>query len=211
MMKQNHRVAGGAGYIDWSLFAAAESTVAPTPANPASSRREHGHTDTGAFRRTCPESVNNSAAVQWARLDDHPLTDARTGEPFTLADYAGKTLFVEPMATWCTNCRHQIPNVESARTQLDSNQYVFVGLSVAENVDNATLASYVDGQGWNFVFAVAPEALVQGLVDTFGRTAVTPPSTPHFIIQPNGTLSEMYTGSHSADELITELKAASGA
>lgn len=29
-----------------------------------------------------------------------PIVDARTGETFTLAEYAGKTIFVEPMATW---------------------------------------------------------------------------------------------------------------
>ena len=29
-----------------------------------------------------------------------PVVDARTGVTFTLAEYAGKTVFVEPMATW---------------------------------------------------------------------------------------------------------------
>ena len=209
MMKQILLLAGLVMLIG-ACSTTAESTIAPSqPTQQAAA--ENIATPTQERFGAPAQSADNSAAYNgpdWATI---PLTDARTGEPFTLADYAGKTLFVEPMATWCTNCRHQIPNVELARTQLDSNQYVFVGLSVAENVDNATLASYVDGQGWNFVFAVAPEALVQGLVDTFGRTAVTPPSTPHFIIQADGTLSEMYTGSHSADELITELKAASGA
>jgi peroxiredoxin len=131
--------------------------------------------------------------------------DARTGETFTLADFAGKTVFIEPMATWCTNCRRQIPNAEAARQQLDPDQYVFIGLSVAENVDNATLAEYVDAQGWNFTFAVASAELTQGLIDTFGRTVVTPPSTPHFIIRPDGTLSEIQTGTHTAEDLIAEL------
>ncbi|HEX2907728.1 MAG TPA: hypothetical protein VHO69_12745 [Phototrophicaceae bacterium] len=31
-----------------------------------------------------------------------PLVNARTGETFTFADLAGKVIFVEPMATWCT-------------------------------------------------------------------------------------------------------------
>jgi hypothetical protein len=29
-----------------------------------------------------------------------PIVDVRTGETFTLAEFAGKTVFVEPMATW---------------------------------------------------------------------------------------------------------------
>ncbi|MBL8119584.1 MAG: TlpA family protein disulfide reductase [Anaerolineae bacterium] len=158
---------------------------------------------------------SSSAAVEgegymgaaWTSIE---LVDARTGETFRFADFAGKTVFVEPMATWCTNCRRQLPNVEAARTQLDPEQYVFVGLSVAENVDNATLAQYVNEQGWNFAFVAAPETLTQGLVDSFGRTVVTPPSTPHFIIRPDGSLSEIRTGSHSTEELIAELQAASG-
>ena len=30
------------------------------------------------------------------------LSDARTGQSFTLADFTGKTVFVDPMATWCS-------------------------------------------------------------------------------------------------------------
>lgn len=146
-----------------------------------------------------------SSAPDWTKIS---LTNARTGESFTLASFAGKTVFVEPMATWCTNCRAQLPGVEAARVQLNSDQYVFVGLSVAENVDNATLAKYVDDHKWNFTFAVAPDALSKAMVDTFGRTAVTPPSTPHFIIRPNGTITQMTTGFHSPDELAAEIKAA---
>jgi thiol-disulfide isomerase/thioredoxin len=149
------------------------------------------------------QQSNQNTLPEWIKV---PLTNARTGESFTLADFVGKTIFVEPMATWCINCRRQLPNVEAARKQLNSDQYVFVGLSVAENVDNATLAKYVDSQGWNFIFAVAPEPLLQGMVNAFGRTVVTPPSTPHFIIRPNGTLSKIFTGSHTADELIAQLK-----
>ncbi len=29
-----------------------------------------------------------------------PFDDVRTGETFTIADYAGQTVFIEPMATW---------------------------------------------------------------------------------------------------------------
>jgi thiol-disulfide isomerase/thioredoxin len=153
--------------------------------------------------QTPVSSANN--VPDWTKII---LTDARTGKAFTLADFAGKTVFVEPMATWCTNCRAQLPSVEAARLQLNSDQYVFVGLSVAENVDNPTLAKYVDDHNWKFIFAVAPDALSKAMVDVFGRTAITPPSTPHFIIRPNGSMTQMTTGFHSPDELVAEIKAA---
>lgn len=147
-------------------------------------------------------------AQPWASL---PLTNASSGQTFTFADFAGKTIFVEPMATWCTNCRAQLPNAEAARARLDPNQFVFVGLSVAENVDNGTLAQYAADNGWNFTFAVASAEVTQGLIDTFDRTVITPPATPHFIIRPDGSVTEVFTGSHSADDLIAQLTAASGA
>lgn len=144
----------------------------------------------------------------WASL---PLVNAETGQTFTLADFAGKTVFVEPFATWCTNCRRQLPNVDAARQQVDPDQVVFVALSVAENVDNATLTQYATDNGWDFIYAAASMEITKGLVDSFGRSAITPPSTPHFIIRPDGSLTALGTGSHDAAALVAELTAASGA
>lgn len=156
------------------------------------------------------DSAANAAATGSPAWFTLPIVNAHTGETFTLADFAGKTVWVEPMATWCTNCRRQLPNVEAARTTLNSDQYVFISFSVAENVDNATLAQYADDQGWHWIFAVASEELTQGMVDTFGRTVVSPPSTPHFIIKPDGSVSEVSTGTPATDEIVAALKAASG-
>jgi thiol-disulfide isomerase/thioredoxin len=179
------------------------SQLQPSPTTQVASSPVPADSSAASASSAVDEPGYNAPA--WANL---PLTDARTGESFTLADYAGKTVFVEPMATWCTNCRRQLPNAEAARQQLDPDQFVFIGLSVAENIDNATLAQYVEAQGWNFRFAVASAELTQGMIDSFGRTVVTPPSTPHFIIRPDGSLTEIQTGSHSAEDLIAELEGA---
>jgi thiol-disulfide isomerase/thioredoxin len=182
--------------------AATASTLAPTQAIQQQDATPTAETLAGG------QNIAASGSPAWLTL---PIVNAHTGETFTLADFAGKTVWVEPMATWCTTCRGQFPQVEAARAALNSDQYAFISFSVAENVDNATLAQYVDEQGWHWIFAVATEALTQGLVDTFGRTIVTPPSTPHFIIKPDGSLSEIATGKPTTDEIIAELKAASGA
>ncbi|MEO8611070.1 MAG: TlpA disulfide reductase family protein [Chloroflexota bacterium] len=183
--------------------AATTNTPAPTQAAQQDATPTAESMASGAAQNS---AISNSPA--WFTL---PIVNAQTGETFTLADYTGKTIWVEPMATWCTNCRHQLPNVEAARVALNSDQYVFISFSVAENVDNATLASYVDEQGWHWAFAVATDDLTQGMVDTFGRTVVTPPSTPHFIVKPDGSVSAIETGTPTTDEIVAELKAASGA
>ena len=139
----------------------------------------------------------------WQSLE---LTDARTGETFTLGGFEGKTVFVEPMATWCTNCRKQLGNVAEARAQA-GEEVVFVALSVEGNLPDEQLAAYADKENFDLTFAVATPELLQALVDTFGRAVASPPSTPHFLIYPDGTTSELTTGIEAPDTLLAQLNA----
>ncbi|MCB9456368.1 MAG: hypothetical protein H6671_10320 [Anaerolineaceae bacterium] len=144
----------------------------------------------------------------WASL---PITNARTGEIFTLADFAGKTVFVEPMATWCTNCRRQLgSNVRPAFEQSDPEQVVFISFSVGENVTDQRLAEYANEQGWEWIFAVASTEITAGMTADYGRGVITPPSTPHFVIGPTGTLSALSTGFEGTDTLLAQINEATG-
>ena len=138
------------------------------------------------------------------------LTDALTGQPFTLAEFAGKTVFVEPMATWCVNCRRQLTNVMSAKQQLSSDDVAFIALSVETNVDDAALANYADDAGFDWHFAVMTPELLRDMVDEFGQAITNPPATPHFIIRSDGTFTELVTGIEPAGQIITQIQAAQG-
>lgn len=159
------------------------------------------------------------------------LVDARTGETFTLGDFYGKTVFIEPMATWCVTCRSQMRNIVSLiaeleeeeaerensasasadgetdeiRTSFDLDEVVFIGLSVETNLNPERLAEYVDAQGFEWTFAVIPSDMLSLLVDEFGRPILNPPSTPKFFIRADGTHSELVTGVKSADELREDI------
>jgi thiol-disulfide isomerase/thioredoxin len=136
-----------------------------------------------------------------------PLVNVRTGETFTLASFAGKTVFVETMATWCSNCRAQLTNVGGAVAQLPADQYVFIALEVEANVTNDALRQYADNNGFGWTFAVATPEVLAAIVAQYGRTAITPPSTPHFIIRPDGTLpAQITTGIESTEQLIAQLR-----
>lgn len=138
------------------------------------------------------------------------LTDVRTGETFTLADFAGKTVFVEPMATWCTNCRRQLGNVSQAQAQLsDSEDVVFVALSVETTIDDSDLADYTEETGFHWTFAVATPEMLVSLVDSFGQTVTNPPSTPHFIIRPDGSTTDLTTGFEGPEEILQNIEAES--
>jgi thiol-disulfide isomerase/thioredoxin len=140
-----------------------------------------------------------------------PLTDASTGQSFALADFAGKTVYVEPMATWCTNCRQQMGVIrDQLRAQVDPRRVVFVGLSVETDLASETLASYTSTHGFDWTFAVVTPDLLQELATQFGRTVTNPPATPHFVIGPDGATSDLSTGFHSADRLLEQLTAAGG-
>jgi thiol-disulfide isomerase/thioredoxin len=151
-----------------------------------------------------PDVARAAERPSWHQLT---LTNARTGEPFTLADFAGKTVYVEPMATWCTNCREQLGIVRDVQAKLDPDRYVFVGLSVETDLPRETLASYADERGWPWLFAVMSPEMLQELTGTFGLTIGNPPTTPHFVIGPDGTTSALSTGIHPADDLLRDLAA----
>ena len=133
------------------------------------------------------------------------LVDARTGKTFTLADFAGKTVYVENMATWCVNCAQQLKYVKEAQAKLDPNKVVFIGLSVESDLKPADLASYADKSGLSFQFAVLNADQLKLMVDAFGFTAINPPSTPHFVIRPDGTFSKLLTGYEDANALVKSL------
>ncbi len=154
---------------------------------------------------TTMDDMSEMADVpDWQAIE---LTDARTGETFTLASFSGKTVFVEPMATWCTNCRQQLGNVREARAQL-GDDVVFIGLSLETNLASADLAQYQSDQGFDWTFAVMTPELLQGLTDTFGRSITSAPSTPHFIIRPDGSYTDLVTGIDSVDQIVSQVQAA---
>ena len=152
------------------------------------------------------ESMAEMASM--AAWQDIELTDARTGETFTLASFSGKTVFVEPMATWCTNCRRQLGNVREARAQL-GDDVVFIGLSLETTLSNADLAQYQSDQGFDWTFAVMSPQMLEELTNTFGRSITSAPSTPHFIIRPDGSYTDLVTGVDPVDQLVQQIQAAS--
>jgi thiol-disulfide isomerase/thioredoxin len=173
------------------------SAAMDDPATPA---------DAGEFAMG-DESAVNTDLPAWQQTT---LTNVSTGESFSLVDFAGQTVFVEPMATWCTNCRRQLSNVQQARAQLNDENVVFVALSVETNLTDAQLAEYAQSTGFDWVFAVMTAEMLQSMADQFGRTIANPPSTPHFIIRTDGSVAELVTGIEPAEAIIAQIQATQG-
>lgn len=162
-----------------------------------------------ATEESAPAAPAAYSGPDWTQLT---LTNSRTGETFTLADFAGKTVWVEPMASWCTNCLGQQKLVREAIAELgaDASNYVFISLSVEPNDNDTIIAEYAERNEFAWLFAVATPDMVLALVEQYGRTITSPPSTPHFILGPAGTASDLSTGRHSSKEIREQLATARG-
>ncbi len=149
-----------------------------------------------------PPAVNPAAEAlsgrAWATAE---LTDVATGEPFTIADYAGKTIFVESMAIWCSNCRAQQGRFKEALARLDPATVAYVVLTVDPGESGEDLARYKESQGFTGTYAVAGADVSRALVDDFGSNAINPPRVPLIRVAPDGEVT-FATGGESVDEIV---------
>jgi len=153
-------------------------------------------------------NTEETTLPEWFNLE---LTDVNSGEVFTLASFEGQTVFVETMATWCSNCRIQLNNVGTARGEIEDSNIVFIALSLETNLSNEALAEYTQDEGFDWTFAVMSPDMLRALVATFGRSVSSAPSTPHFIIHPDGTFTDVVNGIDSPETLIASFDEIGGA
>ena len=143
----------------------------------------------------------------WQRLE---ITDV-DGLTFTLADCIGTPVLVELFATWCSNCRQQLPKSQDAAVAL-GDQAAVIALSVETDIDPEAVAQYaVDNDFPAIRFAVMSPELLAAFVEEFGNSAANPPSTPKIVIDAAGVASEMTTGQESTEDLVAQLTAAATA
>jgi cytochrome oxidase Cu insertion factor (SCO1/SenC/PrrC family) len=148
----------------------------------------------------------SSSTVQSADLEaawrTTSVTDARTGESFTINGLQGKLVAIEPMAIWCSSCRIQQGEVALALDRLDNPDIVFVSVDVDPNERDGDLAVYADRSGFDWRFAVATADVARSLAKTFGDQILSPPSTPLILIGPEGEIIEQHFGIRRADDLV---------
>jgi thiol-disulfide isomerase/thioredoxin len=81
-----------------------------------------------------------------------------SGQPLTLADFAGKVVLLNIWATWCIPCREEMPTLDRLQTELGSLDFEVVALSIDRGGVDAVrkfygeigierLAIYIDSSG----------------------------------------------------------------
>jgi thiol-disulfide isomerase/thioredoxin len=152
---------------------------------------------------TTPAATDSPAAVvldqPWATAE---LTDVTTGDTFRIADLAGRTVILETMAIWCTNCRAQQREVYEALEQLDPERVAYVLLDVDPSESGPALATYRERNEFSGVYAIAGTKTARALADEFGDQVLNPPATPIIFIGSDGRVTLTDYGPKSVDTLV---------
>jgi thiol-disulfide isomerase/thioredoxin len=164
----------------------------------------------GGEATTAPETADTSdaaetpvtvEAAEWQLIE---VTDTG-GETFTIADLAGRPVFVENFATWCSNCREQLEATQAAAEQA-GDEAVFLALSVETELSVEDMAEYRDDNGFDAIrFAVMSPELLAAMDAAFGGTALNPPATPKVAVAADGAAGELVTGPESTEEILGTL------
>ena len=131
------------------------------------------------------------------------LIDVRTNQQFRIADLvaAGRVVFLEPMAVWCSKCRAQQERAVEAMARLDRSRVTWIGLDVETAESAEQLARYSTDAGFDFTYAIADREVSRALAEEFGDVILNPPATNVIVIEPDGQVTHT-TGGRSADELV---------
>ena len=145
--------------------------------------------------------IAESNAAAWQKFD---ITDV-DGTTFRLTDLAGKPVFVEFFATWCSNCKAQLVDTQAAAAAAGDAATV-VAISVETDIDAADVAEYAADNGFtNIRFAVATAEHLAAVTDDLGNSAINPPATPKVSIDAEGRATEVKTGPESVEEITSAL------
>ncbi|MBN2044907.1 MAG: TlpA family protein disulfide reductase [Anaerolineales bacterium] len=132
------------------------------------------------------------------------FTNVSTGETFSLSQFRGKVVLVETMATWCSNCLKQQQQVKEFHNLLGTrDDFLSVGISLEAGLDPQQLVVYTQDRGFDWRYAIAPQEVQEGILETLGGQFLNPPATPMFILDKDGGMHPLPLGKiKSAAELL---------
>lgn len=132
---------------------------------------------------------------------DHDISKIKLTElndqPIDLAQFEGKTVFINFWATWCKPCIQEMPTIESAQNSLKDENVVFL---FASNEETERIETFGENHTYHFHYV--------HLENMEGQNIKALPTT--FIFNPEGKLKFSEAGYRKWDdpaniELITKI------
>lgn len=135
------------------------------------------------------------------------LTNAQTGEQFTINELEGKVILLETLAMWCSNCLKQQKEVKALHELLGEREdFVSIGLDIDPYEEAQTLKEYAESNQFTWIYVVAGAEVSREIGLLYGDQFLNPPSTPMFIIDRNGEVHPLPFGIKSAEDLKDALE-----
>jgi thiol-disulfide isomerase/thioredoxin len=142
------------------------------------------------------------AASAWLEIE---LTDVSTGRTFKLSDFQGKPVLVESFAVWCPTCLKQQKEMQKLLAR-EGDAIIHVSLDTDPNEDEAKVKEHLERNGLDWYFAISPIGLTEALIDDFGLSIVSAPSSPVVLICEDQSTRFLKSGVKSADTLLSEVE-----
>lgn len=164
---------------------------------------------TGAMMEPTPDEAGMPAEemMDAPAFFEMELTDAASGETFTIGGLHGQVALVETLAMWCSNCMRQQQQVVRLHELLGEREdFVSLGLDIDPNERLEDLQAYVQSNGFDWKYAVAPGEMAGEIGRLYGDQFLNPPSTPMFVIDRSGQVHPLPFGIKSAEELQAALE-----
>lgn len=102
---------------------------------------------TGLIRPNTEQPTDQEVNVQPTIDLQIPLRDAE-GETLNLDQFRGRAIFINLWATWCPPCLAEMPGIDRLYQDLESEDIVFIMLSLDEDFSKAV--NFVQGKGYAF-------------------------------------------------------------
>jgi thiol-disulfide isomerase/thioredoxin len=146
------------------------------------------------------EGTRNSA-VLWQGVE---LTDVSTGEKFKISDFEGKPVLLESFAVWCPRCKSQQQEIKKLHAEV-GDSVISIGLNTDPNENEQLVKNYIDENGFDWHYAVAPVEMTQLLISEFGNSIINAPSVPIILVCEDGSYRKLANGVKSSSKLKEEI------
>jgi peroxiredoxin len=125
------------------------------------------------------------------------------GRPVSLADYRGKAVLVNFWATWCGNCKLEMPWLAELRERYAGQGFEVLGI-VTDNAPAEKIESLARKYGVHYPVLVSNHATAQA----YGGLPTLPES---FFIDRRGRIVAVVSGADSKQEIEASIRRALGA
>lgn len=114
------------------------------------------------------------------------------GSKVSLADYAGRPVWLTFGASWCPDCRVEAPDIEAAYQAHKAQGLAVLGVFISEPA--ADVAGYAERAGLTFPIAVDERTVIASAYRTMGVPT-------HFFIGADGRVKEIRIGAMHPDDM----------